>query len=194
MKTLKDYITESFEKKKYVFKLKIAGDLAEDQEKSIKSLLEKYGVDNFTKQGTTPIQSLPLDFPTLRNVNVSIFDVSLNYPTTPQELHEYLCAGAKLGSGNVVVRNPNEPSEGYQAETDEKRKNALLDDPNYKEMPKVKSDDYYGGKYNQSLLKDLAKESKARAKDRGEKIPTEGSKSSPEFSEGSSTSPISGKK
>ncbi len=194
MKTLKDYITESFEKKKYVFKLKIAGDITEDQEKSIKSLLEKYGVDNFTKQSTTPIQGLPLDFPTLKNVNVSIFDVSLNYPTTPQELHEYLCSGAKLGAGNVVVRNPNEPSEGYQAETDEKRKNALLDDPNYKELSKVKSDDYYGSKYNQSLLKDLAKESKARAKDRGEKIPSEGSKSSPEFSEGSSTSPISGKK
>ena len=113
MKTLKDYITESFQTKKYVFKLKIAGDLTEDQEKSIKTLLEKYGVDSFTKQSTTPIQGLPLDFPTLKNVNVNIFDIALNYPATPQELHEYLCSGAKLGAGNVVVRNPNEPSEGY---------------------------------------------------------------------------------
>jgi hypothetical protein len=184
----------SIERASMMAALKIAGDLTEDQEKSIKTLLEKYGVDSFTKQGTTPIQGLPLDFPTLKNINVNIFDIALNYPATPQELHEYLCSGAKLGAGNVVVRNPNEPSEGYQTETDEKRKNALLDDPNYKELPKVKSDDYYGSKYNQSLLKDLAKESKARAKDRGEKIPTEGSKSSPEYSEGASTSPISGKK
>ena len=194
MKTLKDYITESFQAKKYAFKLKIAGEITEDQEKSIKTILEKWGVDSFTKQGTTPIQGLPLDFPTLRNVNVNIFDVTLNYPTTPQELHEYICAGAKLSCGNVVVRNPNEPSEGYQTETEATRKNALLDDPNYKELPKIKTDDYYGSKYNQSLLKELSKESKARAKERGEKIPSEGEKSSPEYSEGSSTGPISGKK
>lgn len=194
MKTLKDYITESFQAKKYVFKLKIAGEMTEDQEKSIKTLLEKWGVDAFTKQGSTPIQGLPLDFPTLRNVNVNIFDVTLNYPTTPQELHEYLCAGTKLHAGNVVVRNPNEPSEGYQSETEANRKNALLDDPNYKEQAKIKTDDYYGTKYNQNLLKELSKESKARAKDRGEKVPSEGEKSSPDFNETASTSPISGKK
>lgn len=194
MKTLKDYITESFQAKKYIFKLKIAGEITEDQEKSIKTILEKWGVDSFTKHGSTPIQGLPLDFPTLRNVNVNIFDVTLNYPTTPQELHEYICAGAKLGAGNVVVRNPNEPTEGYQTEEDAKRKSALLDDPNYKELPKVKTDDYYGSKYNQNLLKELAKESKARAKERGEKVPSEGDKSSPEYDEGSSTGPISGKK
>lgn len=194
MKTLKEYITESFQAKKYIFKLKVAGELSEDQEKTIKTLLEKFGVDSFNKQSSTPIQSLPLDFPTLKNVNVNIFDVALNYPTTPFELHEYICAGAKLGADHVVVRNPNEPSEGYQSETDEKRKNALLDDPNYKEQAKVKTDDYYGTKYNQSLLKELSKESKARAKDRGEKVPSEGEKSSPEYDAGASTSPISGKK
>ena len=42
--------------------------------------------------------------------------------------------------------------------------------------------------------KELAKESKQRAKERGEKNPTEGTKSSPEYAEGASTSPISGKK
>jgi hypothetical protein len=194
MKTLKEYIVESFQSKKYVFKLKIAGDLNEDQEKSIKTLLEKYGVDTFSKQSTTPIQSLPLDFPTLKNVNVNIFDVTLNYPTTPQELHEYICACAKLNAGNVVVRNPNEPTEGYQTETDSKAKGALLNDPNYKELPKIKTDDFFGTKYNQSLLKELAKESKTRAKERGEKIPSEGEKSSPEYDTGKSTSPIAGKK
>lgn len=194
MKTLKEYIAESFEKKKYVFKLKIAGDITEDQEKSIKSLLEKYGVDNFSKQASTPIQGLPLDFPTLKNLNVNLFDVTLNYPTTPQELHEYLCAGARISASHVVVRNPNEPTEGYQAETETDRKGALLDDPNYKELPKIKTDDYYGTKYNLSLLKELSKDSKARAKDRGEKVPSEGEKSSPEYEGKGSTSPISGKK
>lgn len=193
MKTLKEYITESFSTKKYIFKLKIAGDITEDQEKSIESLLEKYGVDKFSKTSTTPIQSLPLDFPTMKNVNVSIYDLSLNYPATPFELHEYICGGAKLQKGSVVVRNPNEPTEAYQLETEE-NKGALLDDPNYKELPKIKTDDYYGTKYNLSLLKELSKDSKARAKERGEKVPTEGEKSAPEFDSNSSTSPISGRK
>ena len=175
MKTLKEYITESFQGKKYPFKIKIAGELPEGGEDKIKTLLEKFGVDSFSKNATTPIQSLPLDFPKLKNMSVSIYDVTLNYPTTPQELHEYICGMAKLGADAVVVRNPNEPTEAYQTEPVE-RKGALLDDPNYKEAEKVKSDQYYGDKYNQNMLKELAKESKARAKERGEKIPTEGTK------------------
>lgn len=193
MKTLKDYITESFQGKKYPFKIKIAGDVSEDTVTTIKSLLEKFGVDNFTKQGSTPIQGLPLDFPKLRNVEVSIYDVTLNYPATPFELHEYLCGGAKLHADNLVVRNPNEPTEQYQQETEE-RKSALLDDPNYKELPKVKHDDYYGTKYNQNMLKELAKDSKSRAKEREEKIPTEGAKSAPEYEKTGSKGPISGAK
>jgi hypothetical protein len=193
MKTLKDYITESFKQRKYQFKVKIAGDVSEDQEQIIKTLLEKFGIDNFAKNSTTPIQSLPLDFPTLKNVNVNIYDISLNYPTTPFELKEYICGGAKLHSNQVVVRNPAEPTEQYQQPV-EKRKGALLDDPNYKEADKIKTDDYFGTKFNQNLLKELAKESKQRAKERGEKNPTEGTKSSPEYAEGASASPISGKK
>ncbi len=193
MKTLKEYITESFNKRKYQFKLKIAGEVSEDQEKTIKSLLEKYGVDNFAKNSTTPIQSLPLDFPKLKNIDVSIYDVSLNYPTTPFELREYICSGAKFHADYVVVRNPAEPTEQYQQPVEE-RKGALLDDPNYKEAGKVKSEEYFGSKFNQNLLKELAKDSKQRAKERGEKVPTEGAKSAPEFDTAPSTSPISGKK
>ena len=193
MKTLKEYIAESFQGKKYPFKLKIAGDVSEDTEAKLKTILEKWGVDTFSKASTTPIQGLPLDFPTLRNVNVNIFELTLNYPTTPQELQEVICAGAQLNKAQVVVRNPNEPSEAYQLPVEE-RKGALLNDPDYKEQDKIKTDDYFGTKYNQNMLKELAKDSKARAKDRGEKVPTEGSKSAPEYEKGGSKGPISGSK
>ena len=193
MKTLKEYITESFNAKKYQFKVKIAGEVGDEHEKTIKSLLEKYGVENFAKNSTTPIQSLPLDFPKLRNTSVNIYDVTLAYPATPFELHEYLCSGARLAADNVVVRSPFEPTEEYQLPTEE-RKTALLTDPNYKELPKVKHSDYYGTKFNQTMLKELAKLSKERAKTQGIKIPTEGPKSTPEYDEGKSKSPISGSK
>lgn len=193
MKTLKEYIVESFSQKKYPFKVKLAGDITEEHETKLKGLLEKYGVDSMSAGTSTPIQSLPLDFPKLKNVNVKIFDITLNYPTTPFELHEYICQGIKLHADQVVVRNPNEPTEAYQEEA-EPRKGALLNDPDYKEAGKVKTDEYFGTKFNQSLLKELSKDSKARAKEQGLKIPTEGGKSQPDYGTAGSKSPISGAK
>lgn len=192
MKTLKEYITESFNNKKYLFKIKIAGDVNEDMEGKIKTILEKYKVENFTKNSTTPIQSLPLDFPKLRNTTVNIYDVTLSYPATQYELHEYICNGAKIHADAVVVRSPFEPTEQYQIPQEE-RKGALLDDPNYSELPKIKSEDYHGEKQIQSLLKELSKASKERAKEQGLKIPTGESTSPKDIGAGNQKSPIGGR-
>jgi hypothetical protein len=192
MKTLKEYITESFDNKKYMFKIKIAGDVNEDLESKIKTVLEKYKVDNFSKNSTTPIQALPLDFPKLRNTNVNIYDVTLSYPATQFELHEYICNGAKLSADAVVVRSPFEPTEEYQIPTEQK-KDALLNDPEYKELPKIKSEDFHGEKPIQSLLKDLAEASKKRADEQGLKIPTGETVTAKDMGPGNSKSPISGK-
>lgn len=192
MKTLKEYITESFDNKKYMFKIKIAGDVNEDLESKIKTVLEKYKVDNFSKNSTTPIQALPLDFPKLRNTNVNIYDVTLSYPATQFELHEYICNGAKLSADAVVVRSPFEPTEEYQIPTEQK-KDALLNDPDYKELPKIKSEDFHGEKPIQSLLKDLAEASKKRADEQGLKIPTGETATAKDMGPGNSKSPISGK-
>jgi hypothetical protein len=192
MKTLKEYITESFNDKKYMFKIKIAGDVNEDLESKVKTILEKYKVENFSKNSTTPIQSLPLDFPKLRNTSVNIYDVTLAYPATQYELHEYICNGAKIHADAVVVRSPFEPTEQYQ-QTQETRKGALLDDPNYSELPKIDPAEYHGEKQTQSLLKELSKASKERAKEQGLKIPTGESQSSKDMGQGNTKSPISGK-
>jgi hypothetical protein len=129
----------------------------------------------------------------LTNQEVTIFDTTLGYPATSYELHEYVCNGLKIHADNVVVRNPHEPTEAYQQEV-EPRKGALLNDPDYKDGGKIKTDEYYGTKYNNNLLKELAKESKARAKEQGLKIPTEGPKSGPEYDTTGSKSPVGSSK
>jgi hypothetical protein len=96
MKTLKEYITESFSNKKYQFKVKIAGEVNEDQITKVKTVLEKWGVDNFTKHSTTPIQSLPLDFPTLKNSSVTIFDVTLTSLNIIDTFHKLFEIGALI--------------------------------------------------------------------------------------------------
>jgi len=170
-KTFKDYLFES--KKMYPFKVKIAGEITSDQEGTLKTLLDKYQVVEFKKSAKTPVQALPLDFPRIQNAEVSIWDVTLDYPVTAFELINYLGNGLRINEQRIVVRNPNEPSEEYQRPS-ETYDGALLNDPNYKESPNEDFNNYYGDKYNASFVKALNDDLKAQRKARGEVIPTEG--------------------
>lgn len=169
MKSFTEYLTES--KRTYQFKVKIAGDVTTEQEASFKTLLDKYHVTEFKKTGKTPVQSLPLDFPKLQNSEVTIYEVAVDYPVASHELQSYLAAGLKINEQSIVVRKPGEPSEQYQ-EPQEKREGALLNDPDYKEAGNPKFEDYYGDKYNASLIKTLNDDLKAQNKARGQVIPT----------------------
>ena len=172
MKNFKDYLTES--KKQWPFRVKIAGPVSSDQEKTLKGLLERFTIANFRKVKTTPVQQLPLDFPQVKNCEVTIFEVTLDYPTTPQELVEYISTNLGVNKQNLVVRNPSEPSEEYQSEEKKEEKTALLDDPTYAEAGNPKFEDYYGDKYNSGFVKELNDLLKLERKARGEQIPTEG--------------------
>ena len=171
MKTFTQYLSEST--KKYDFRVKVAGEFTTEQEATLKSLLSKYSVSGFKKTGTTPIQALPLDFPHVKNCEVSIYEVALDYPTTQQELTEYLTTELGVNRQNLVVRSPNEPTEEYQ-HMDAPREGALLNDPDYKEAGSPQFEDYYGDKYNTGFVKELNDILKLQRKERGEEIPTEG--------------------
>lgn len=168
MRHLKEYLAESA--KKYDFRIKIAGEMSSDQEDMMRVLLEKFKINDFKKVGKTPIQQLPLDFPKINHAEVNIFEVILDYPSTPQELTEYLASKLKIPLENLVVRRQFEPTEEYQ-EPKELRKEALLNDPKYKESPNHKFEDYYGDKYNAKFVKELVAQLKDQRRQRGEKIP-----------------------
>lgn len=168
MKSFKEYLSES--KKTYSFRVKVAGDFTGDQEKALESLLQKYDVSSFKKKGTTPIQELPLDFPKVKNSEVRIYEVDVKYPTTQFELTEYLSSELCIKKDHLVVRSPNEPSEGYQ-DPNPARDGALLNDSEYKEAVNVNGEDYYGDKYNSNFVKELNAILKLQRKERGEVIP-----------------------
>jgi hypothetical protein len=170
MKSFKDYLTES--KKTYDFRVKIAGDMTTEQETLLKSSLDKFQISGFKKTGKTPIQELPLDFPQVKNCEVNIYEVVLSYPTTQNELTEYLSDSLKINKKHLVVRSPGEPTEEYQQQ-ETPRKGALLDDTEYSEAPNAKFEDYYGDKYNSGFVKELNDILKLQRKARGEQIPTE---------------------
>ena len=170
MKNFKDYLSESTASKKYDFRVKVAGDFSSDQETKLKTMLEKFQVGVFNKLSVTPVQKYPLDFPQVRNCEVTIFEVVLDYPTTPQELTEYLSAGLSVNPAMLAVVHPNQPTEEYQRE-EPKREGALLTDSEYKESPNANFDDYYGSKYNSGFVKELNDVLKLQRKARGEIIP-----------------------
>lgn len=171
MKSFKEYLAES--KKQWDFKIKVAGPVTADQEKMMKALLEKFQVSAFKKTSVTPIQELPLDFPKIKYAEVNIFECTVDYPVTQEEMRDYLCNSMGITRDAMAVRRPGEPSEQYQAPT-EPREGALLMDSEYKEAENHKFSDYYGAEYNNKFLKELDSVLKEKAKERGEKIPTEG--------------------
>lgn len=173
MKNFKEYLQESVLQKKYEFRVKVAGKVSKDQEDKLKTMLERFQVNAFKKVGTTPIQELPLDFPQVKNCEVNIYEVSLDYPTTQQELTEYLSTGLEVSKQRLVVRRPGEPSEEYQ-NIEPKREGALLNDSEYKEAPNANFEDFYGSNYNSGFVKELNDLLKLERKARGEQIPTEG--------------------
>ena len=159
MSTFKDYLTESA--KSYDYKIKVAGDIADDFASKLESALAKFEVANMSAGKKTPIMTLPLDFPALSNEQVTIFDVTTNYPASQRVMHEYLSDILRVPATHIVVRKPGEPTEEYQDNMQVAQKseyaNKLLD-IEYRDAPKVNAEDFHSTKANMGLLKELLKD------------------------------------
>jgi hypothetical protein len=155
MSTFKDYLTESA--KSYDYKIKVAGPLADGFSSKMETALQKFEVAKMSAGKKTPIMTMPLDFPQLSNEEVTIFDVTTNYPASPREMKEYLATYMNLPQTHMVVRKPNEPTEEYQEQMqvakNSEYKNKLLD-LEMKDAPKVNAEDFHSTKANMSLLKE----------------------------------------
>ena len=159
MSTFTEYLTESA--KSYDYKIKIAGDIDKNFATKMETALGKFEVSKMSAGKQTPIQSLPLDFPALKNESVTIWDVTTNYPASVRVMKEYIADYMRISPACVVVRKPGEPSEEYQEQianaTKSEYKNKLKD-LEYKDAPKVNAEDWHSTKANMSLLKELLKD------------------------------------
>ena len=159
MSTFKDYLTEST--KSYDYKIKIAGAPKDIDKNALETALQKFDLASMSAGKGTPIQSLPLDFPYLKNEQVTIFDITTNYPEAPRTMHEYLSDILRIPATHIVVRKPGEPTEEYQADMEAAKTSEYatkLLDIEMKDAPKVNSDEHTGDTYNMSLLKELLKD------------------------------------
>lgn len=168
MKSLKEYLTESH--KTYGFRIKVAGKFSEDFAENAKSALGKFGCGDMKKVSSIPIQNKHIDFPQLDNIEVTVFEAECSYPTTPIEVAAAIRDTVKIPESNFNVRTLNDTTEIYFPVDAPKSGKALLDDPDYKEYPKIKSKDYFGDDFNKSFLRDLDKSAKTRKKELGQNV------------------------
>ncbi len=198
MSTFKDYLTESA--KSYDYKIKVAGELDKDFASKLESALAKFEVANMSAGKKTPIMTLPLDFPALSNEQVTIFDVTTNYPASQRVMHEYLSDILRVPATHIVVRKPGEPTEEYQNDMQVAQKSEYankLHDIEYKDAPKVNAEDYHSTKANMGLLKELLKdreENKEAPKEKENIMSKEEAGTPSPFSKITKAHPIEGKK
>ncbi len=180
MSTFKDYLTEAV--KSYDYKIKVAGAPKDIDTNAMETALQKFDLAKMSAGKSTPIQSLPLDFPSLKNEQVTIFDVTTNYPESPRVMQEYLSDILRIPATHIVVRKPGEPTEQYQDEMEATKKSEYrvkLQDIEYSEHAKIKPEDFHSKEANMSLLKELLKDredSKDQPKEKSNIMPNEDDK------------------
>ena len=152
------YLSESI--KEYDYKIKVAGDLDKDFADQLETACQKFEVKKLSAGKKTPIQEMPLDFPMLKNMEVTIYELKTAYPVSSHELKEYLAYYLNLPKNQLVVRTPGEPTEEYQEKPAQSEYKSKLQDIEYGDAPKVEADKIYGDKANASLLKELLKDKK----------------------------------
>ena len=152
MKSFKEYLTES--KKVYEFKVKVVGDLPSGFAKSLKDALSHFKVESCSAGKRTPIQESHIDFPEHKNVNVTVFDVTVCYPATSLQIQSAIAEGARLAASCVNVRNLKEEDEiAINHANDVKSGKAVLG-TDYESSNNQAS---VGDKHTMSLLKELGK-------------------------------------
>ena len=159
MSTFKQYLSESA--KSYDYKIKVAGDSKDIDKNRLEPALQKFELAKMSAGKTTPIMTLPLDFPSLSNESVTIFDVTTNYPASAREMKEYIGTYMNIPQTHIVVRKPGEPTEEYQEQMQVAKQSEYknkLQDIEYKDAPKVNAEEFHSTKANMSLLKELLKD------------------------------------
>ena len=159
MSTFTQYLAES--SKSYDYKIKVAGEISDDFGTRMETALQKFEVAKMSAGKKTPIMTMPLDFPQLSNEEVTIWDVTTNYPASSHVMKEYLSDYMGVSANKIVVRKPGEPTEEYQDQMqvakNSEYKNKLLS-LDYQDAPKVKPEEFHSTKANMSLLKELLKD------------------------------------
>jgi hypothetical protein len=152
MKSFKEYLTES--KKVYEFKVKIAGDVPADCNSKIKGALAQFCVGSVSSGKSTPIQERQTDFPAHKNVSVTVYDITTDYPATSLQIRDKIAEQVGILLSDLMVRNLKEEEEyevnhAHDVKTGKAFVGTDYEASNHQEI--------VGEKHTMNLLKELGK-------------------------------------
>lgn len=163
MKTFREYLAES--KKEYAFKVKVCGDIPENFLNDLKSRLVNCGECKCNEGKKMPVSNLPLDFPEVKDCDVTVYEVTTEYPITPQEISKHIKEMNCCAEGTYTVKNAADPTEMEQEQMMLEKSGESLLGSDY--VGKVNHKDYFGDDFNKGFLQELQKASKERNKELG---------------------------
>ena len=153
MKSFKEYLTES--KKVYEFKVKIAGEHPKDAAAQIKAALSEFHVTSVGAGRSSPIQEHQHEFPEHKNISMTVFDVTTDYPANTVQVREKVSSVLGLPQANVKVKNLAEELEHEINHAHDERTHKSMLGTDYENS---NNSDLVGEKYKMSFLQELGKE------------------------------------
>lgn len=166
MKSLADYLTES--EQTHEFRLKIAAEPTDAQLDALELHLRKYDGYDIGTPKKTIIQRNPRDFRSIDATEVYMIDFKTRQPASPLQLLAELTQKMGIHERFLVLRNKLEPLhiEDEDVEETQKKYKPRLEDEKYSEFKNPKAEDFYGEKFKEKFIKDVAKNRSALTKER----------------------------
>lgn len=155
MKSFADFLTEST--RQYNFRIKVAGTLSDMQIDRLESAMEKWGVQSIAKPKVTPIQKHPTDFANLKEIEVSIMDMTLDYPAAPHEIIARMAEYCSITPDHIRVFGEDDPNQAdleAQQEASEEIEDEKYEVQLTAPYPKSAKNLPAGDKHTQKFLKD----------------------------------------
>ena len=171
MKSFKELLQES--QKTYKFKVRVAGELPEGFEDSLKTHMKKFEVIEMGAGKRAPITERPLDFPQLQNIEVTTYEVEVKYPTTSHILEQYIVQNCRVPHSHLTVRGEFDPIEEQQSQEEPTEYQTML---TTEDMGGESAQENVGANRVMDLLKELETARKEREIDPVESAPAGESK------------------
>ena len=94
--------------KKYGFRAKLAADLDKAQMESLQQHLARWNLEAISEPKRLPIAEQHMGFDHLRNTELFIVDMVVNYPCTPQEVQNAIHEATKIPLSHIMVLTPEQ--------------------------------------------------------------------------------------
>jgi hypothetical protein len=158
MKTFLEYLGET--QKTYEFKVKIANLDPKDHIESLKVTLAAYAVESISTPKRLPIMENNIDFPSMKNCEIHVFEVALKYPVMTNQLRELISERLSINLSQVFVTPSANPEELWRNNEGELREYVQGEDVLTKPLPEASAEQQAASKFYSeagTILKELNK-------------------------------------